>query len=59
MKHGKNPTVRQKRLIAASGKNPADWLVCKDTATEMHLVNRYTATKKLIPKGLYKHEKDI
>ncbi len=56
MKHGKNPTVRQKRLIAASGKNPADWLVCKDTATEMHLVNRYIATRKLIPKGLYKHE---
>lgn len=59
MKHGKNPTVRQKRLIAASGKNPADWLVCKDTPTEMHLVHRHAGTKKIIPKGLYKREEDI
>lgn len=59
MKHGKNPTVRQKRLIAASGKNPADWLVCKDTATETHLVNRYTGDKKIIKKGLCEHEEDI
>lgn len=53
MKNGKKPTVRQKRLIAASGKNPADWLVCKDTTTEMHLVNRHTGTRKIILKGLY------
>lgn len=59
MKNGKKPTARQKRLIAASGKNPADWLVCKDTTTEMHLVNRHTETRKIIPKGLYEHEKDI
>ena len=59
MKNGKKPTVRQKRLIAASGKNPADWLVSKDTTTGMHLVNRYTGTRKIIPKGLYEHEKDI
>lgn len=59
MKNGKKPTARQKRLIAASGKNPADWLVCKDTTTAMHLVNRCTGTRKIIPKGLYEHEKDI
>ena len=55
MKNGKRPTKRQKMLIAASGKNAADWLVCKDTPTEMHVVNRYTNTLKIIVKGLYDH----
>ena len=59
MKNGKKLTARQKRLIAASGKNPADWLVCKDTTTEIHLVNRHTGTRKIMLKGLYEHEKDI
>lgn len=59
MKNGKRPTKRQKMLIAASGKNPADWLVCKDTPTEMHLVHRHAGTRKIIPKGLYEYEKDV
>lgn len=41
MKNGKKPTVRQKKLIQALRMNPADWLVTKDTPTEMHLVHRH------------------
>lgn len=31
MKHGKNPTRRQKQSIASVRLNPENWLVCKDT----------------------------
>lgn len=55
MKNGKKPTNRQRRLISASGKNAADWLVCKDTATEMQVVNRYTNAVKIIVKGHYEN----
>ena len=53
MKNGKNPTKKQRRLISASGKNAADWLVCKDTPTEMQVINRYTNAVKIIVKGFY------
>ena len=31
MKHGKNPTRRQREYIASLWLNPDNWLVCKDT----------------------------
>lgn len=40
MKHGKKPTVRQSKLIEKHGFSPFDWLVTKDTSTELWLVAR-------------------
>ena len=50
MKHGKNPTVRQKKLLKASGLNPDNWLVTSDTHQRMEIVHRNTNTTKTITK---------
>ncbi|WP_286892625.1 hypothetical protein [Thermobacillus sp.] len=46
---GKRPTLRQKKAIAAVSLNPDNWLVAKAPPGELHLVHRYTGTKKVIP----------
>lgn len=52
MKNGKKPSVKQCNLIKQRKLNPADWLVVKDTPTEMMLVHRHsTKTTRIIPKG--------
>lgn len=40
MKHGKKPTVAQRKFIKVNGLNSENWLVVKDTPTEMILVHR-------------------
>ena len=51
MKHGKNPTVAQKRLMQEWHLDPENWLVVKDTSVAMVVVNRYNGkTTKTIPK---------
>lgn len=50
MKHGKNPTVNQKKLIASWGLNCKEWLVSKDTSTELVVVHRHTDTVRTIEK---------
>ena len=40
MKHPKNPSVRQSKLIQKSGFDPHQWMVVKDTSTEMWIVAR-------------------
>ncbi len=48
MKHGKNPTVRQAIFIQKNiCLNPGDWLVAKDTPTEMLLVHRTDRNKTI------------
>lgn len=42
MKNGKKPTVRQCKLMSANRLKPEDWLVVKDTSTEMTVVHRYS-----------------
>ena len=42
MKHGKNPTKAQKRIIAYYKLDPADWMVSKATDKQLCLVHRYT-----------------
>lgn len=42
MKSGKKPTVAQRKFIQSNGLNWENWLVCKDTPTEMHLVHRFS-----------------
>lgn len=52
MKNGKKPTVKQKKLMQQYRLNSADWLVVKDTPTEMLLVHRHSdKTTRTIPKG--------
>lgn len=53
MKNGKNPTVRQRKLMTKWKLDWRDWLVVKDTPEKMELVHRYfDRTKKIIPKGV-------
>lgn len=52
MKHGKKPTVAQCKLMQKWGLNHENWLVVKDTSTEMVVVHRHSdSTIKTIPKG--------
>ncbi len=50
MKHGKRPTVRQKKLMTAWHLNYENWLVVKDTSTEMVITHRDTGRKRTIKK---------
>ena len=40
MKNGKKPTYNQRKQIERSGLDAHDWLVIKDTSTELVVVNR-------------------
>ena len=51
MKHGKRPTKGQKIFIKSKGLNYENWLVCKDTPTEMVIEHRHTNTRKTIKKN--------
>lgn len=54
MKHGKNPTREQKKLMQKWKLDYRVWLVVKDTPTEMLLVHRHSdRTTKRIPKGVH------
>ena len=51
MKHGKNPTVQQKKLMVKWRLDPTMWLVVKDMPERMELVHRhFDNTRKIIPK---------
>lgn len=51
MKHGKRPTVAQRKLISSKGLDPTVWFVTKDTPKQMELVHRYSdRTKRVITK---------
>ena len=54
MKHGKNPTRRQKEYIASLRLNPDNWLVCKDTPDELVLEHKYSGNIKMIRKELFR-----
>lgn len=52
MKQLKKPTREQRKLIQEQELNPADWMIERDTTTEMVLVHRkFDNKKKIIPKG--------
>lgn len=51
MKHGKNPTVKQKKLIVKMGLNVENWLVERDTKEELVIVHRLTDKTRNIRKG--------
>lgn len=52
MKHGTKPTYEQRKLIQEWGLDAHDWLVVKDTSTEMVIIHRYSDTSRTIPKGV-------
>ena len=51
MKHGKKPTVQQRKLLQAYHMAPGDWLVVKDLPDRMEVVHRYFDLHKTVPKG--------
>jgi hypothetical protein len=53
MKHGKKPTVQQRKLIQSKGLDPSVWFVTKDTPKQMELVHRHSdRTKRVIHKEI-------
>lgn len=46
----KNPTLAQKKLIAAAGLIPRNWYVLKDTENELHLVSKGSGKTRKISK---------
>ncbi len=53
MKHGKKPTREQRKLMEKWRVNTQDWLVERETLSELVLVHRhFDNTKKIIPKGV-------
>ena len=53
MKHGKKPTVAQRKLMEKWKLKSEDWLVVKDEPSQMTLVHRHFDGKtKIIPKRM-------
>lgn len=50
----RNPTLEEKKIMSRLGLNPGDWLVKKHCSDGMHLLNKFTGTKKVIPPDLSK-----
>ena len=50
MKHGKKPTVRQKKMLKEYGLNFENWLIIKDTPDRMEIVHRHTDRLRVIRK---------
>lgn len=50
MKHGKKPTREQRKYISSKGIIAENWLVAKDTPSEMVLVHRHLDATKTIKK---------
>ena len=51
MKNGKNPTAQQRKLMQKRGIDGREWLVCKDTSTELVIVHREKNESQTIVKG--------
>lgn len=52
MKHGKNPTREQRKLMEKWKVNTYDWLVERETLSELVLIHRHFDKTKIIPKGV-------
>ena len=53
MKHGKKPTREQRKLMEKWKVNPQDWLVERETLSQLVLIHRHFDNKtKIIPKGV-------
>jgi hypothetical protein len=53
MKHGTKPTYTQRKLMEEWKLDAHNWLVVKDTSTEMVIVHKHSdKTIRTIPKGV-------
>ena len=52
MKHGKKPTREQRKLMQKWKVNTQDWLVERETLSELVLRHRHFDKIKIIPKGV-------
>ena len=53
MKHGKKPTREQRKLMQKWKLNSNDWLVERETLSQLVLIHRHFDNKtKVIPKGV-------
>lgn len=53
MKQLKKPTREQRKFIQSKRFNPDNWMIERDTTTEMVLVHKHFDNKKrIIPKGV-------
>ena len=52
MRHGKNPTVRQKKILKEYGLNYENWLVVTDNPKEIKIIHRHTSTVRTIKKDV-------
>ena len=52
MKHGVKPTREQRKLMTKCKVNTQDWLVERETLSELVLVHRHFDKTKIIPKGV-------
>ena len=53
MKHGKKPTREQRKLMEKWKVDSKDWLVERETSTELILIHRHFDNKtKIVPKGV-------
>lgn len=51
MKHGKLPTVRQRKLMSEWSLRWQDWLVVKNLPNSMIVRHRYTSEVRIIEKA--------
>ncbi|WP_409348232.1 DUF6906 family protein [Paenibacillus gyeongsangnamensis] len=51
MKQGTKPTHRQRAEINAAGFDPENWLVERNTSSELVLVHRHASKTKVIRRG--------
>ena len=52
MKHGTKPTRQQRMLMQKWKLNAQDWLVERETSTQLVLRHRHFDKIKIIPKGV-------
>ena len=52
MKHGKKPTREQRKLMMKWKVDTYNWLVERETSTELVLIHRHFDKTKIIPKGV-------
>lgn len=50
MKHGKRPTVAQRKYIQSFRLNPANWLVVRDNNEEFVIRHRLSDKEKKLPR---------
>lgn len=53
MKHGKKPTVRQKKIISKMGLNVENWLVERETKDELVIIHRISGKTRTIKESMY------